>query len=170
VACGTGIVARLAANRVRAGRIVGLDINSGMLATARSVTQRNGPSIEWCVASALDMPFPDRAFDLVLCQLGLQFFPDRLAALRECWRVLKLDGRLALNVYASIEQNPVAHVMRTPWTAILAHQHPRRGEQSTPSQTWSSCAKSSKEHTSGTSRSAQRRRKSGSLRRRPTCG
>jgi ubiquinone/menaquinone biosynthesis C-methylase UbiE len=112
VACGTGIVARLAAEHVgRAGRVVGLDINSGMLAIARSAPQPVGPPAEWREGSALDMPFPDKAFDLVLCQLGLQFFPDRPAALRECWRVLEPDGRLALNVYASIERNPVAHVM-----------------------------------------------------------
>jgi ubiquinone/menaquinone biosynthesis C-methylase UbiE len=71
VACGTGIVARLAAEHVgRAGRVVGLDINSGMLAIARSAPQPVGPPAEWREGSALDMPFPDKAFDLVLCQLG----------------------------------------------------------------------------------------------------
>jgi ubiquinone/menaquinone biosynthesis C-methylase UbiE len=112
VACGTGIVARLAAEHIgRTGRVVGLDINSGMLAIARSALQPVGPSAEWREGSALDMPFPDKAFDIVLCQQGLQFFPDRPAALRECWRVLEPDGRLALNVYASIERNPVAYLM-----------------------------------------------------------
>src|SRR5262245_20233146 len=84
VACGTGIVARLAAERLNGvGRLVGLDINAGMLAVARSIPSHPGLPIEWLEGSALEMPFPDRAFDLVLCQLGLQFFPDRLAALGE---------------------------------------------------------------------------------------
>jgi ubiquinone/menaquinone biosynthesis C-methylase UbiE len=131
VACGTGIVARLAAERLGGvGSVVGLDINSGMLAIARSVPQPVGPSTEWREGSALDMPFPDKAFDLVLCQLGLQFFPDRPAALRECWRVLEPDGRLALNVYASIERNPAAHVMANALDRYLGRpaSAPRRAE------------------------------------------
>jgi ubiquinone/menaquinone biosynthesis C-methylase UbiE len=111
VACGTGVVARLAAERVGTGRVVGLDINAGMLAVARSLPPRAGSPIEWHEASALGMPFPDAAFDLVLCQLGLQFLPDRPAALGEMWRVLAPGGRLALNVYGSIEHNPAAHAL-----------------------------------------------------------
>src|SRR5262245_25835909 len=81
VACGTGGVARLVTERVRGGgRVVGLDINAGMLAVARSLSPRIGAPIEWHEASVLDMPFPVAAFDLVLCQLGLQFFSDRHAA------------------------------------------------------------------------------------------
>src|SRR5215470_6682796 len=87
VACGTGVVARLAARTMGAGHVVGLDINAEMLAVARA--QPAGPApIEWREASALQLPFPDRAFDLVLCQLGLQFFPDRARALQEMLRVL----------------------------------------------------------------------------------
>lgn len=52
------------------------------------------------------MPFPDGAFDVVFCQQGLQFFPDRLAALREMYRVLASNGRVALSVLRSIEHNP----------------------------------------------------------------
>ncbi|HET7877016.1 MAG TPA: methyltransferase domain-containing protein [Methylomirabilota bacterium] len=122
VACGTGVVARLAAERVAVGRVVGLDINAGMLAVARSLPPRAGPSIQWLEGSALGMPFPDAAFDLVFCQLGLQFFPDRPAALREMRRVLAPGGRLALNVYGSIEHNPVAHVLAD---ALDRHLGPR---------------------------------------------
>jgi SAM-dependent methyltransferase len=57
------------------------------------------------------MPFPDASFDLVLCRLGLQFFPDRPAALREMRRVLALSGRLGLRVYSSIEHNPAAYAL-----------------------------------------------------------
>ncbi|HXW08847.1 MAG TPA: methyltransferase domain-containing protein [Vicinamibacterales bacterium] len=98
VACGTGVVARLAAQRVgTGGRVTGLDVNPGMLAVARS-TSPPGVSIEWHEASAEAMPFPDAAFDVVLCQMGLQFVPDRPAALREMRRVLAPGSRLILNV------------------------------------------------------------------------
>jgi ubiquinone/menaquinone biosynthesis C-methylase UbiE len=98
VACGTGVVTRLAAERVGAsGATAGLDINPGMLGVARSVTPA-GVGIDWHQASAEATPFPDESFDAVLCQLGLQFFPDRPAALRELRRVLVPGGRLVVNV------------------------------------------------------------------------
>jgi ubiquinone/menaquinone biosynthesis C-methylase UbiE len=98
VACGTGVVARLAAERVAADGIVsGIDLNPGMLAVARSVTP---PSmvVEWHQSSAESLPLPDEAFDVVLCQMGLQFVPDKPAALREMQRVLAPGGRLIINV------------------------------------------------------------------------
>src|SRR3546814_10556694 len=83
VACGTGVVTRLASEQVGAtGAVSGLDVNPGMLAVARAATPE-GMSIEWHEANAEAMPLPDASFDVVLCQLGLQFMPDRQAALRE---------------------------------------------------------------------------------------
>jgi ubiquinone/menaquinone biosynthesis C-methylase UbiE len=93
VACGTGVVTRLAAKRVgAAGAVTGLDVNPGMLAVARSETPSD-ISIDWYEASAESMPLPNEAFDVVLCQMGLQFVPNKLAALREMRRVLDTDGR-----------------------------------------------------------------------------
>lgn len=107
VACGTGIVARLVAEQVNdAGRIVGLDLNPGQLATARAQRSPAGPPIEWYEGSADALPFDDRSFDVVLCQQGLQFFPDRPKALREMRRVLRPGGRLGLSVWRSIEHAP----------------------------------------------------------------
>jgi ubiquinone/menaquinone biosynthesis C-methylase UbiE len=107
VACGTGIVARRAAQRVGSGgRVVGLDINEGMLEVARKVSSEAYPAIEWQQGDANDMPLLDGAFDAVFCQQALQFFPDRLAALREMHRVLAPNGRLALSVLRSTEHNP----------------------------------------------------------------
>ena len=98
VACGTGIVTRLAAAKVGAsGTVAGLDINPGMLAVARLATPP-GMTIEWHEANAQALPLPDGAFDVVLCQMGLQFFADRLAALGEMRRVLAPSGRLVINV------------------------------------------------------------------------
>jgi ubiquinone/menaquinone biosynthesis C-methylase UbiE len=98
VACGTGVVTRLAAEHVgSSGAAAGLDVNPGMLAVARASTPP-GISINWYEASAEAMPLPDGSFDVVLCQMGLQFMPDKSAALREMRRVLDRGGRIYLNV------------------------------------------------------------------------
>jgi ubiquinone/menaquinone biosynthesis C-methylase UbiE len=98
VACGTGVVARLAAERVGSGGLVaGLDLNPGMLAVARSQTPVS-MSIDWYEASAEAMPLRGGVFDVVLCQMGLQFVADKLAALREMHRVLDTQGRVHLTV------------------------------------------------------------------------
>src|SRR5262249_17808710 len=77
VACGTGVVSRLAARRVTpGGTVTGFDLNERMLAVARRLPLPPGLAIDWRQGSALDLPFVDRAFDVVLCQQGLQFFPD----------------------------------------------------------------------------------------------
>ena len=109
VACGTGIVARTAARGIQMGRVAALDINPGMLSVARSLPMESAVQIEWYEGSVLDMPFPEASFDLVLCQLGLQFFPDCLQALREIFRVLVPTGRLVLSVFREIERTPMAH-------------------------------------------------------------
>jgi len=115
IACGTGVVARLAAERVGlAGNVVGLDLNPGMLAVAASVAA-NAPatsaSITWREASATKIPLPDAAFDVAYCQLGLQFFPDRPATMREMHRVLVPGGRLGIMVWRGIEHSPGFQVL-----------------------------------------------------------
>jgi SAM-dependent methyltransferase len=98
VACGTGIVTRLAAERVGAdGAVAGVDINPGMLGVARSAAPPE-LGIDWHEAGAEALPFQDATFDVALCQMGLQFFPDKPAALRQARRVLVPGGRLVLNV------------------------------------------------------------------------
>ncbi len=100
VACGTGIVA----NRVnsvsrRLCTITGIDLNEGMLTVART-----NPQIEWRQGSASELPFEESEFDVVLCQQGLQYFPDRSAAMREMARVLAPGGRLAVSVWGALER------------------------------------------------------------------
>jgi SAM-dependent methyltransferase len=120
VACGTGIVASVAAERVGAeGLVAGVDINPGMLAVARS-TPASGAPISWYEAPADALPFPDGAFDIVPCQLGLQFFPDRLGALREMRRVLAPSGRTLVlvpgavpEIFAILEEALAAHYTPT---------------------------------------------------------
>jgi len=103
VACGTGVVARAARERAGAGgHVTGLDINPAMLAVART----ESADVEFVKGSAVALSFDDDSFDVVLCQLGLQFFPDRGKALGQMRRVLVDGGRLGLSVYGPIEHNP----------------------------------------------------------------
>lgn len=107
VACGTGIVARRAAARVGAGgAVAGLDLNQSTLEVARAAAAQAGASIDWQAGDAAGLPFPDGAFEIVFCQQGLQFFPDRALALREMRRVLVPGGRLALSMWRPIRYSP----------------------------------------------------------------
>lgn len=102
VACGTGLVTRLAAPEVGpTGQVTGLDINANMLAVARSLPPLPGASVTWVEGDAGAMDFPDASFDVILCQQGLQFFPHKDAALREMHRVLVPGGRVLLSVWKS---------------------------------------------------------------------
>ena len=83
-------------------RVVGFDLNQGMLAVARRIRG----DLEWRQGDAASMPFPDADFDRVLCQFGLMFMPDRAKALREMRRVLATGGGLGLVVWGSIETSP----------------------------------------------------------------
>jgi ubiquinone/menaquinone biosynthesis C-methylase UbiE len=115
VACGPGVVARLVARRAGTGQVTGLDINPGMLTVARSLPSER--LISWQEGDALQMPFPDQAFHLVLCQQGAQFSPDRAAGLGEMRRVLLPGGRIALAVWGPIERSPGFSVL----AAALEH-------------------------------------------------
>src|SRR5688500_3599509 len=77
VACGTGIVARTAADRVGAANVVGVDLNEAMLTVARRVR----PDVDWRQGDATALPLDDGSVDTVLCQMALMFFPDRVEAL-----------------------------------------------------------------------------------------
>jgi ubiquinone/menaquinone biosynthesis C-methylase UbiE len=101
VASGPGTVARLAAERVgQTGRVIATDISPPMLAVARSKPPPpGGAPIEYVESGAAPLLVPDSVADVVCCQQGLQFFPDRLSALREMRRVLKPTGRLGIAVW-----------------------------------------------------------------------
>jgi ubiquinone/menaquinone biosynthesis C-methylase UbiE len=131
LACGTGIVARLASRRMDQGHVAGLDLNKGMLAVARTISSDGAP-IDWIEGSALDLPFEPGTVDLVLCQLGLQFLPDQERALREMRRVLSPTGRLALSVYSPIERTPGANAFVLAVDRVLGPDASRikRGEHS----------------------------------------
>jgi ubiquinone/menaquinone biosynthesis C-methylase UbiE len=124
VACGTGIVARKVARLVGPGGcIAGLDANEGMLRVARRCAENEQVTgIEWYKSDVTKMPFPDGAFDIVLCQQGLQFFPDKAAALREMARVLAPGGRLALGVWGRPEKSPHVPVICDVFTRYFGEE------------------------------------------------
>ena len=101
VGCGTGVLAREATARVgSSGRVTGLDRDEGMLAVA----QRIEPDAEWRRGDAIDLPFDDESFDVVVSQFSLMYFSDRIAALQEMKRVLAPEGRLAVAVWGPFER------------------------------------------------------------------
>jgi ubiquinone/menaquinone biosynthesis C-methylase UbiE len=132
VACGTGIVTRLAAERVGPnGTVAGLDINPGMLAVAREAAPP-GRSVAWFESPVEAIPLPDGGFDVVLCGMGLQFFSDKQAALREIRRVLVTGGRLVANlpgptppVFEIIAQELARHISpeTAPFVRVVFSMH-----------------------------------------------
>ena len=104
LACGTGIVTRALAERLKPARLVATDLNEPMIHYARSKVQAV-PGLEWRQADASVLPFPDASFDAVVCQFGVMFVPDKLAAMKEARRVLRPGGVFAFNVWDRIEEN-----------------------------------------------------------------
>jgi len=122
VACGTGLLARLAAKCVgRSGTVAGSDVHPAMLAVARS-SAPPGAEIDWYETNAEAMPLPDESFDVVLCQMGLQFFSDKAAALSEIRRVLAPGGRAVINV-----PGPTPAMFTAFAEALARHVDPQAG-------------------------------------------
>lgn len=115
VACGTGVLARAALQRVGpGGAVTGLDVNDDMLAVARE----KAPGVDWRRGAAESLPFESGSFDVVACQFGLMFFADRVAALREMWRVLGDGGRLVVATWDGLEASPGYSA----WIAVVEEQ------------------------------------------------
>jgi ubiquinone/menaquinone biosynthesis C-methylase UbiE len=113
VACGTGAVTRSLARALGPqGSVTGVDLSPGMLEVARSRDLPDGCApIEYLVASAEDLPVEDGSFDVVTCQQGLQFFPDRLAALRAMRAALAPGGWIVISSWGE---------PGLPWLALAA--------------------------------------------------
>lgn len=123
VACGTGLIARLAAEQVGpTGSVTGVDIAPDMIDVAQTLPSPGGPAIEWHVGDATSLPFPDDSYDVVLCQMGLMFMEDRMAAVVEMRRVLAPGGRLVVNTPGKIQ--PPMELMEE---AIAEHIGPEVG-------------------------------------------
>jgi ubiquinone/menaquinone biosynthesis C-methylase UbiE len=109
IACGTGMLTRhVAATLDPSTSITATDLNDAMLAVARTTV--NAPNVEWKTADATALPFADRSFDAVVCQFGVMFFPDRVAAAREVRRVLRPGGSFWFSVWNSLDENPIGRI------------------------------------------------------------
>jgi ubiquinone/menaquinone biosynthesis C-methylase UbiE len=108
IATGPGTVARIAAEQVGPqGRVVGADFSEAMIAIARTKAPvPRAAKIEYVVSPAAPLAVEDAAFEVVTCQQGLQFFPDRAAAVREMYRALKPGGRVVAAVWREIALQP----------------------------------------------------------------
>jgi len=110
LACGTGALSRVLANSNDITRIVGIDVAPAMVDLARKIADDGGYAncADFHLASAENLPFEDEAFDVCLCQQGLQFFPDQQAALREVYRVTKPGGSFGAAVWTlANDGNPI---------------------------------------------------------------
>lgn len=125
VACGTGTVTRLIPPYVGpSGMVTGLDFDVGRLDVAAALPNMSGGAIEWKNGDAGDLPFADAMFDLVFCQQGFQFFPDKPKAIGEMLRVLVPGGKLVLGIWRSIEHQPGGRAMAE---ALDRHVSPQAG-------------------------------------------
>ena len=124
-AAGSGVLTRALAPKLGAdARYVATDLNQPMLDHAAARQGFDG-RIEWRQADALDLPFERASFDVVCCQFGAMFFPDRVAGYAEARRVLRPGGRLVFNVWDRIEENAFAEDVTNAVAAVFPHDPPR---------------------------------------------
>jgi ubiquinone/menaquinone biosynthesis C-methylase UbiE len=124
-AAGTGVVTRaLAAGLPATARLVATDLNEAMLEVARERVPRNR-TVEWKQADALALPFADKTFDVVVCQFGVMFFPDKHQGFGEARRVLKPSGSFVFSVWDEIGTNEFADVVTQSLAELFPDDPPR---------------------------------------------
>lgn len=123
-AAGTGVLTRAIASRLaRHARIIATDLNQPML--DRAMAQAEDARIEWRQADALALPFEEQSFDVVACQFGAMFFPDRVLGYKEASRVMKAGGRFVFNVWDRISENEFADTVTEALASLFPHDPPR---------------------------------------------
>ncbi len=123
-AAGTGVLTRAMASRLPAqARIVATDLNQPMLDHAQR--RSHDGRITWRQADALALPFEDQSFDIVACQFGAMFFPDKVQGYREARRVLKRGGYFLFNVWDRISENEFADVVTQALATLFPQDPPR---------------------------------------------
>ncbi len=125
IAAGSGVATRAVAGILQPDvRFVVTDLNAPMLDHAESM-QPDDHRIEWRAADAQNLAFGDNSFDLVFCQFGAMFFPDRVAAYREAHRVLRRGGSFVFSMWDRIEENEFADVVTQAAAHAFSHDPPR---------------------------------------------
>jgi len=134
LAAGTGVVTRALIKALPPGvGLVATDLNEGMLRVGAS--RASGPSVTWRQADAQKLPFEDASADLVVCQFGVMFLPDKQAGYREARRVLSPAGRFVFNVWDRLDQNEVSDIVSRSVGALFPDDPPRFFER-TPFGYW----------------------------------
>ena len=124
VAAGTGVVTRALARMLPEHvSIVATDLNQPMLDQASALGTKR--PVDWRQADALQLPFPDGAFDAVVCQFGVMFFPEKSKAFSEARRVLRRGGVFIFNVWDSIKENEFADTVTTALGSLFPKDPPR---------------------------------------------
>ncbi|MGB6352291.1 MAG: class I SAM-dependent methyltransferase, partial [Pseudolabrys sp.] len=125
VAAGTGVLTRALASKLSERvRMVATDLNQPMLDKAQTRPIDNG-HVVWQQADALALPFQDKSFDVVACQFGAMFFPDKVKGYKEARRVLKDGGRYFFNVWDKISDNEFADVVTQALAPVFPDDPPR---------------------------------------------
>ncbi len=123
-AAGTGVVTRAMARSLPANvGLLATDLNQSMLDRAAAVGTAR--PVLWQQADAMRLPFDDASFDIVVCQFGVMFFPDKTRAFSEARRVLRHGGTLLFNVWGRLEENELAHVVTLALAEHFAADPPR---------------------------------------------
>ena len=121
-AAGTGIVTGLMARALPGAHIIATDLNRAMLDVAAE--RLASTNVIFLAADAQSLPFADASFDAVVCQFGVMFFPDRVGAYREAWRVLRPGGHFLFNAWDRIEHNPVSYIVSSTVASLFPADPP----------------------------------------------
>jgi ubiquinone/menaquinone biosynthesis C-methylase UbiE len=122
IAAGTGVVTRELSSALPSAIVDATDLNAAMVEAAAGLCAR--PNVSWSVADAAGLPFDDNVFDVAICQFGVMFFPDRVAAFREARRVLRDGGTFLFNVWDGLERNDVARVVSEQAARVFPNDPP----------------------------------------------
>ena len=122
-AAGTGIVTEQLANALPDAEIVATDLNQAMLDVAAERIRSD--KVSFLAADAQSLPLPDGGFDLVVCQFGVMFFPDRVKANAEARRVLRDGGRYMAVIWDRLDRNPASRIAHDAVAALFPDNPPR---------------------------------------------
>src|SRR4051812_39077567 len=120
LAAGTGALTRHVVDALPDAHVTATDFNQPMV----DVGRQRVAGAKWEQADAMQLPFADESFDVVACQFGVMFFPDRVAAYADCRRVLRTDGALLVNTWASPDRHGFETVLMTALRDVLGAEPP----------------------------------------------